>query len=167
MPYAYCAVDSCLEQAKFSNVFHLSYPEKLKTPTICSVGINTLIQLIDIKIIDKLIDGNVLSGSISLLMLYLSVISLMIFILIDIATMNYCSRFLKNGPNNMCCQIHWWILSKEFRRILMSAIFLCHWQFLRQNTDDIFCGGASKQFIALCNFLLKRLIIYRQKFHRY
>jgi hypothetical protein len=122
---------------------------------------------IDIKITDKLIDGNVLSGSISLLMLYLLVILLVIFILMDIATMNYCSRFLKNGPHNMCCQIHWWILPKEFRRILMPAIFLCHWQFLRHNTDDIFCRGGSKQFIALCNSLLKRLIIYKQKFYQY
>jgi len=59
---------------------------------------------INIKIFDKLMDGNVLSESI--LMSYLSMILLMIFILIDITTMNYCSRFLKNEPNNMCCQIH-------------------------------------------------------------
>jgi hypothetical protein len=84
--------------------------------------------------------------------------------------MNNCNWFFKKRLTNICHKTYWLILPIKFKLIIPLAIFLCHWRFHRQNTDDIFywwfCRGGSKQFITLCNFLMKMLIIYRHNFFR-
>jgi len=92
-----------------------------------------------------------------------------IFILIYVV-MNNCNWFLKKSLTNICRQTYWLILPIKLKLIIPLAIFLCHWWFHRQNTDDIFywwfCRGGSKQFITLCNYLMKMLIIYRHNIFR-